>query len=312
MMPGVSSSRDHVPNAVLGVGLKLASVFCLASMAACVKYLGPEVPPGQVVFFRGCISMFVIAVVAWRGEGLALLRTRNWRAHAARSLAGSLSMFCWFISLTLIPLAEMTAISFTIPLFLTVLALVFLGERIHAYRWTALAVGFAGVLVIVAPDLLAREGSGPGVGIAVVAAVLAAFALMFLRRMSVAEHALTITFYFFLTSTVLALATLTLEPWPMPTREQLVVLGLVGVFGVLGQLLMTYSYRHAEASLVAPLDYVTLLFAVAIGYYVFGEIPHLSTWIGAPLVIAAGGIILWREYAQLRRIRSASPLETRP
>jgi len=310
MMPAVSS-RPHASHAIfLGVGLKLVSVLGLAGMAACVKYLGAAVPAGQVVFFRGAVSMLVITAVAALTEGLGVLRTRNWRAHAYRSIAGSLSMFCWFISLTMIPLARMTAISFTVPLFLTVLALVFLGERIRWYRWTALAVGFAGVLIIVGPELVAGSGSPLGSGIALSAAVLAAFALMFLRRMSMHEHALTITFYFFLTSSSMALLTLPITPWPMPTPEQWLFLMLTGLFGVLGQLTMTYSYRYAEASLIAPLDYVSLLVTLTIGFYVFGEIPQISTWLGVPLVIGAGGIILWREYATLKNIRSANRLET--
>jgi len=312
MMPAVSASRHEPPHALAGIVLKLASVLCLASMAACVKALGSEVPSGQVVFFRGLISMLVIAGFAWRAEGLRLLRTANWRAHAARSLAGALSMFCWFVSLTLIPLAEMMAISFTVPLFLTVLAMVFLGEKIHWYRWTAIGCGLAGVLVIVGPGLLDAGHSVLGDGIALTAAILAAFALMFLRRMSAHEHALTITFYFFLTSSVLALVTLLFQAWPMPAGRQWLLLGMTGLFGVAGQLLMTYCYRYAEASLVAPLDYVNMIFAVAIGYYVFGEIPHISIWIGAPLVIASGGIILWREYVTLRRIRSAGAIDVRP
>lgn len=279
-------------------------------MAACVKYLGAGVPPGQIVFFRGAISMLVIGIIAWRSDGIAILKTRNWRWHASRSLAGTFSMFCWFISLTLIPLARMTAISFTIPLFLTVLAMLVLKEKIHSYRWTALALGFAGVVIIAGPDVLAGEGSALGTGVALMAAVLAAFALMFLRRMSGQEHALTITFYFFLTSAAVALLTILIQPWPAPSMQQWLLLGMVGGFGVLGQLTMTYSYRFAEASLLAPLDYVTMLVAIAIGFYIFGEVPHLTTWIGAPLVIAAGGIILWREYRMFRQIRSASQIET--
>jgi len=199
----------------------------------------------------------------------------------------------------------MTAISFTIPLFLTVLAMLFLGERIHWYRWTALGIGFAGVLVIVGPQLTLAGGSALGAGIGLTAAITAAFALMFLRRMSTHEHVLTITFYFFLTSAAFAVLTALFGGWPAPTPLQWFMIGLTGIFGVLGQLTMSYSYRYAEASLVAPIDYVNMLVAVAIGFYLFGEVPHVSTWIGAPLVIAAGGIILWREYAKLRAIRSA-------
>lgn len=305
MIRPVPASSADSRHAIIGIVLKLISVFCLASMAACVKLLGSAVPPGQVIFFRGLIALLVIAVFAGCTEGLGVLRTRNWKAHARRSLAGTASMFCWFVSLTMIPLAQMTAITFTIPLFLTILAVVFLREVIHWYRWSAIGIGLAGVLITVGPDVLQGGGSALGVGIALLAAVLAAFALMFLRRMSGQEHALTITFYFFLTSTSLALLTVLFGGWPMPATEQWMLLVLVGVFGVLGQLTMTYSFRHAEASLIAPLDYLTMLYALAVGYLVFGEIPHASIWVGAPLVIAAGGIILWRETRTLRQSRRA-------
>jgi drug/metabolite transporter (DMT)-like permease len=244
-------------------------------------------------------------VVAWRTDGLSVLRTTNWQAHALRSIAGTASMFCWFSALTMIPLAEMTAISFTIPLFLTVLAMLVLGERIHWYRWTALGIGFAGVVIIVAPQLTSDAGSALGVSVGLASAVLASFALMFLRRMSGREHVLTITFYFFLTSSSVGLLSALVRGWPMPTATQWLVLLLIGILGAAGQLLMTYSYRYAEASMLAPLDYVTMLVAVAIGYWLFAEIPHVSTWIGAPLVIAAGVIIIWREYVKMRAIASA-------
>jgi drug/metabolite transporter (DMT)-like permease len=213
-------------------------------------------------------------------------------------------MFCWFTALTLIPLADFTAITFTAPMFLTVLAMVFLGERIHAYRWTALAVGFAGVLIMVGPHLSFGSGS-LGVGLSLAAAVFSAVAMMFLRSMSGSggEHAITITFYFSVTSMAVAALTV-VAGWPMPNAEQWVLIVLIGVLGVFGQLLMTWSYRYAEASMIAPLDYTNLLFAVLYGYVFFGEAPHVSMWIGAPLVIAAGLIILWREY-RASQVRAA-------
>lgn len=308
MMPAVSTdpARPHHP--ILGFAFKLISVLFLSGMIACVKYLGTGIPSGQAIFFRGVIAMPVLAVIAARSTGLSVLKTRNWRAHAARSIAGSVSMFGWFISLTMIPLARMTAISFTVPLFLTVLAIPFLGERIHWYRWTALGVGFAGVAVIVGPQLKGAGGSALGTGIALGAAVTAAFAQMFLRRMSREEHALTITFYFFATSTALAVLTAAFVRWPWPTPGQWLVLGLIGVFGVFGQLTLSYAFRYAEASVVAPLEYLSLLSSVTIGFYVFGEVPSVWTWIGVPLVIAAGGTILWREYTKLKAIPSAEQI----
>jgi drug/metabolite transporter (DMT)-like permease len=205
-------------------------------------------------------------------------------------------MFCWFTALTLIPLADFTAISFTAPLFLTVLAMLFLGERIHAYRWTALAIGFVGVLITIGPHLTLGSSS-VGVLVAFGAASFSALAMVALRGMSGSggEHPLAITFYFSLT-TVICSATTAVAGWPMPTAEQWAFIVAAGLFGVFGQLLMTMSYRYAEASTLAPLDYTNLLLAVTFGYWFFAEVPHWSMWIGAPLVIAAGLIILWREY----------------
>jgi drug/metabolite transporter (DMT)-like permease len=292
----VPSSSAHHHRPVVGVLLKLASVVLLSGLAACVKYLGEDVPTGQIIFVRGVISVAVLGSIAWRLEGLQILRTDRLKSHALRSLAGTASMFCWFTALTLIPLADFTAISFTAPMFLTVLAMLFLRERIHAYRWTALAVGFVGVVITIGPHLT-FGGSSYGVLVAFGAALFSAFAIATLRSMSGSggEHPLAITVYFSLT-TVLVSAVTALGGWPMPTGQQWALIGFAALLGTFGQLLMTMSYRYAEASSLAPLDYTNLLFAVALGYYVFAEVPHWSMWIGAPLVIAAGLIILWREY----------------
>jgi drug/metabolite transporter (DMT)-like permease len=289
-----ANAHHHRP--VLGVVLKLASIVLLSALAACVKYLGDGVPTGQIIFVRGVISLAVLGAIAWQVEGLHVLRTDRLGSHAIRSLAGTASMFCWFTALTLIPFADFTAISFTAPMFLTVLAMVLLGERIHAYRWTALVIGFVGVLITIGPHLTLGARSF-GVLVALGAAVFSALAITTLRSMSGrgGEHPLAITFYFSLTTVICSAAT-AFGGWPMPTREQWIFIVLAALFGVFGQLLMTMSYRYAEASTLAPLDYTNLLFAVALGFYLFDEVPHWSMWIGAPLVIAAGLIILWREY----------------
>jgi drug/metabolite transporter (DMT)-like permease len=292
----VLSANDHHHRPVLGVLLKLSSVVLLSALAACVKYLGEAVPTGQIIFVRGLISLAVLGFIAWQLHGFRILRTDRLRSHALRSLAGTASMFCWFTALTLIPLADFTAISFTAPMFLTLLAMLLLGERIHAYRWTALGIGFVGVLITIGPHLT-LGGSSFGILVAFGAAVFSALAIATLRSMSGSggEHPLAITFYFSLTTVVCSAAT-ALGGWPMPTAEQWAFIVLAALFGVFGQLLMTMSYRYSEASTLAPLDYTNLLFAVALGFYFFGEVPHWSMWIGAPLVIAAGLIILWREY----------------
>jgi drug/metabolite transporter (DMT)-like permease len=298
-----SSSRRRP---VLGIALKFASVVVFAGMTICVKFLGQDIPIGQTIFVRGLISAFVLALIAWHAGALHLLKTRNWHAHALRSLSGTVSMFCLFAAVTMIPLADVTAITFTSPMFLTVLAMVFLGERIHRFRWTALGVGFLGVLMMIGPHVSFAKGTSLGALTALGAAMFSAIAMTFLRRMSVGEHAITITFYFSLTFTVCAALT-AIQGWSVPTPTQWLFIVLAGLFGVFGQLLLSYSYRYAEASTIAPLDYTSLIMAVILGYAFFDEIPTPSVWIGAPLVVGAGLIIFWREYYLKKQLSSASP-----
>jgi drug/metabolite transporter (DMT)-like permease len=292
-------SSRHLP--VLGITLKLASVVVVAGMLVCIKYLGREIPAGQTIFVRGLISVVVLTLLAWGTGRLHLLKTDNWRSHALRSLCGTVSMFCLFVAIAMIPLADLTAISFTTPLFLTVLAMVFLGERIHGFRWTALGVGFVGVLVTIGPHLSFTHGASAGVLVALSSAIFSAFALMFLRKMSGGEHAITITFYFSLTFMVCSALT-AIRGWPMPTSEQWLLIVGAGLFGVFGQVLMTYSYRYAEASTIAPIDYSNMIMSIVLGYLFFDEIPTLSVWIGAPLILGAGLIILWREYSLKKQL----------
>src|SRR5262245_24028263 len=274
-------------------------------MTVCIKALGSDIPSGQTIFVRGLISVVVLALIAWSTDGLHLLKTRNWRSHALRSLAGTVSLFCLFTAVTMIPLADLTAITFTAPLFLTVLAMVFLGERIHRFRWTALGIGFVGVLITIGPHLSFTHGVSPGVLVALANAVFSATAMVFLRSMSGGEHAITITFYFSLTFMTCAALT-ALQGWPMPTPTQWLLIAGAGFFGVFGQLLMTYSYRYAEASTIAPLDYTNMIMAILLGYLFFDEIPSLSVWLGAPLILGAGLIILWREYRLKKQLSVAS------
>jgi drug/metabolite transporter (DMT)-like permease len=295
-------SSRHRP--ALGIALKLASVALFAGMALCVKFLGQGTPSGQTIFVRGLISVVVLALIAWRTDGLHLLKTSNWRAHALRSVSGTISMFFLFAAITMIPLADVTAITFTAPMFLTVLAMVFLGEQIHRYRWTALILGFMGVLIMIGPHLSFGAGNSLGSLAALGAALFSAIAMTSLRAMSGGEHAITITFYFSLTFMFFAALT-AIQGWPMPTPTQFTLIVLAGFFGVFGQLLMTYSYRYAEASTIAPFEYASMIMAILLGYLFFEEIPNLSVWIGAPLVILAGSIVLWREQSLKKQISSA-------
>ena len=205
---------------------KLTSVLFLASMGACVKHLGSAIPSGETIFVRGLISIAVLTLVAWRVEGgLHVLKTKNLRSHALRSTAGTASMFCWFTALTLIPLADFTAISFTAPLVPHDARDGFLGRAHPRLPLEALAIGFVGVLIMVGPQL--TFGAPCRRRVALGAAVFSAVAVTTLRSMSGSggEHAITITFYFSVDDMICAAFT-ALAGWPMPNGEQWLFIGL--------------------------------------------------------------------------------------
>lgn len=280
---------------MLGILLKLAAVVLFSGMAAAVKFLGPEVPAGETIFVRSLIAVAIVVLIAWRTGQLHLLRTGNWRSHALRSTASAGSMFTWFVALGLAPIADVTAMTYTQPIFLSLFAVLFLGERFRAYRWMAVAVGCLGAAIMMGPHLSFAASHSFGIFMALASALLGALGMMFLRGMSRTEHAITITFYFSLT-TLAGAAISALWGWPMLTARQWGLVVLVGVIGTAAQLLLTSAYRYAEASIIAPLDYSSMIVIVLLGYVAFDEIPGRSIWMGAPLVIAAGLLILWREY----------------
>lgn len=293
---------------MLGVSVHLCSIVLFACMAAGVKYLGGTLPTGEIMFARCSVAVLALTATAYFTDGLHILKTRNWRLHATRSFAGTFNMFCYFTSLHLLPLADVTAITFTTPMFVTLMAMLLLGERIHAFRWSALGIGFVGALIMLAPYLQLNEASF-GVVAAFAGALASAGALISLRSMSGGEHAVTITFYFMLTAMLASLLTLPWG-WVMPTPMQFTILLITGACGYGAQLLLTYSFRFAEASTIAPLQYTSMIMAIIVGFVLFGEVPSWSIWAGAPLVIASGLIIFWREYQRQReRVAAAAKIE---
>ena len=263
-------------------------------MAAGVKYLGQDIPTGQTIFVRSLVATAIVALIAHGTGRASLLATRNWCSHALRSTAGAGGMFLWFVALAHAPITDVTAVTYMTPIFLTLLATLLLGERLRMYRWMAVATGCVGSFIVIAPYLSLQSRHSFGIAMAFGSALLSALAMVFLRRMSQREHPLTITFYYSLTT--LAGATLTGPAgWPIPTARQWSVIVLISLLGTAAQLLQTIAYRHAEASSLAPLEYASMIVVLLLGYLVFDEIPGTSIWIGAPLIVAAGLLILWRE-----------------
>jgi drug/metabolite transporter (DMT)-like permease len=290
----------------LGIGCKVAATLFFALMFASIRWLGPYFPLGEIVFFRSVLGLPVIVFAAFLTGGPSLLFTRRIDSHALRSIAGTISMFCNFAAYIFLPLADATAIGFAAPLFVVILAALMLSERVHVYRWSAVVLGFIGVLIIAGPEGGASRSALYGAFFALAGAGLTAVAMIFLRRMSAHEHSITIAFYFMLTSAAVALIT-ALFGWNIPTGEQALVLIFTGLAGGTGQLFLSFSYRFSEASALAPFDYAAMIWAVALGYFLFGELPTPQVWVGGVIVIAAGLLILWRERRLGRNRALSSP-----
>jgi drug/metabolite transporter (DMT)-like permease len=289
----------------LGIACKVAATLFFALMFASIRWLGPYFPIGEIVFFRSVLGLPVIVVAAFLTGGPSLLSTRRIDSHALRSIAGTISMFCNFAAYIFLPLADATAIGFAAPLFVVILAALVLAERVHVYRWSAVVLGFIGVLIIAGPEGSTSQSALYGAFFALTGAALTAVAMIFLRRMSAHEHSITIAFYFMLTSAAVALIT-AFFGWNIPTWNEALVLIFTGLAGGVGQLFLSFSYRFSEASALAPFDYAAMIWAVMLGYVLFGELPAPQVWFGGAIVIAAGLLILWRE-RRLGRDRALAP-----
>jgi drug/metabolite transporter (DMT)-like permease len=295
-------------NIGLAILIKLLSVLLFAVMSALVRFVGDAVPLGQVVFFRSVFAIIpVVLIYAWRGEVGAAVRTGRPLGHLTRGLISVASMFLNFAALARLPLVDATAISFAAPFITVALAAVVLHERVRAYRWTAVALGFAGVVVMLWPylDVPSLIGAETATTIGAACAITAAFtnagAVIQTRRLTDSETTASIVFYFSLVCSLAGLATLPFA-WVTPSAVELAALIAIGVIGGLSHLFLTESYRYAPASVVAPFDYVALLWAFLFGYVLFGEIPTLYVYVGAAIVAASGLFVVWRE-RQLARTR---------
>ncbi|HRK43408.1 MAG TPA: DMT family transporter [Gemmobacter sp.] len=282
-----------------GIVLKLGSVLVFIVMSALIKLSADHVPPGEAVFFRAFFAMPVILVwLALRRELATGLRTANPYGHLWRGLMGTSAMGFGFAGLAFLPLPEVTAIGYAAPLLTVIFAAMFLGEEVRAFRIAAVGLGLAGVLIVASPRLTIDSSAGTsealGAMLVLFGAVFAALAQVFVRKLVDTEKTPTIVFWFSMTATVLSLVTLPWG-WVWPSPLEWGTLIMVGLLGGIGQILLTSSYREADASLIAPFDYASMLFALIIGYVAFDEVPTLTMLAGASLVIAAGILIIWRE-----------------
>jgi drug/metabolite transporter (DMT)-like permease len=283
-------------------------------MSAFIKAAG-QVPAGQIVFYRSFFAILpVIIYLAYRRELRSAVYTKRPMGHVFRGVVGVCSMGLGFFALTRLPLPEAITINYAQPLFVVVFSALFLGETVRIYRWTAVAVGLLGVVIVSWPKLSVGGGAAMddaqliGVVAAFLAAAFSAVAMLQVRSLVHTEKSAVIVIWFSLTASVVGLLTWPFG-WERLSVEQMVFLVSAGVCGGVAQIFMTQAYRHAEASTVAPFEYTSMILAIVIGYLAFGDQPTIHIVVGGAIVIGAGIFIVWREQQlgiERRKARRAS------
>lgn len=307
-MTDIASKAGAGAGVLRGIGLMLLSVFLFSSMDAVIKWASRDYPTGQIVFFRNFVAFVPVFLFLWHTGTAMPLRTTRLGGHLIRGLVGVASMSLFFLALGLLPLADTMALGMSGPIFLTALSVPLLGERVGLRRWSAVIVGFIGVLVMV------RPGSGVFELEALIAlggAFFYALAMVSIRRLSWTEPATTIVFYFTLFAAIVGILTWPLahllpawlDPWMLPDVEGWAVLVGIGLIGGTAQLTMTYAFKLAPVAVIAPFEYGGLVVGVLYGFAIWNEIPDRYILLGAVIVIASGLYILYRE----RKLRRATP-----
>jgi drug/metabolite transporter (DMT)-like permease len=296
------------------IGFKLISALMFAAMSALIRQLGEVAPVGQMVFFRSaCAIPPVLLIYALRGELMQTLRTSRVFGQLGRGTLSICGMFTNFSALTRLPLADATAVQFVSPLITVALAALILKERVRIFRWSAVIVGFVGVIVMLIPNFdishYATAAAATTAAIGSIFAIVSAFCnagtVIQTRRLTQSETTSSIVFYFSLITALAGAVTLPFW-WHNPTGTELVQLIMTGVLGGIAHIFLTESYRHASASVIAPFDYSSMLWALLLGYWVFGELPSALVYVGATIVAGAGLTVLFRErWLGLQRARAA-------
>jgi drug/metabolite transporter (DMT)-like permease len=261
----------------------------------------------ETLFYRQCGSALAATAYVAAGPGFASLHSKRVWAHVGRMALGVAAMAANFVAFILLPLAEATTIGLSVPILTVVLAALVLGEPTGKWRWGAVAAGFVGVMIIVQPG----SGGVPllGASVALAAALLTASVTIVIRKLGATERAAT-TVFWFATSSLVPLGLAMLHFGGAHDGRTWLLLAGIAVAGGLAQLTLTGALRLAPVAMVMPMDYTSLLWAVLFGEWIFGELPSPWIWIGAPIIIASGLVIVWREHHLHRRALLAAEAAT--
>jgi drug/metabolite transporter (DMT)-like permease len=283
----------------LGFLYMFLSICGFSLMDVIVKW-SVDYPIGQILFFRGFFGIIFYFFIIPRDRLHNFYKTNRPGLHSLRCVAGLIAIVAIFIALRKLPLATVVSISFAAPIFTTIFSILLLSERVGIYRWLAVLVGFIGILIITEPGI-------SELNIYYIFPIIFCLGLSYvaitLRQLSSTEPVWLISLLFSIAITLLSFLTIPFG-WVMPSFNHFIILSLIGVFGGASNLWLSQSYKYSEVSLVTPLKYLTLVFAIIFGYFIWGEIPTIKTLIGAFLVIISTLIIFRREIYKKKEITS--------
>ena len=308
-LPAAEAARgqagEQARDPALGIAYMVIAAGLFSVMDALIKWLGPSYPTMQIVFFRSLFAFVPLAIFMMRSGALGSLATRHPMGHVWRAVIGFVAMSSFFYAYARMLLANVVALSFAAPLFITALSVPLLGESVGIRRWSAVVVGFLGVIIMVRPDASIFESVAL---VPLAGSVFYALAMIYVRKLSKTESSAAIVFYYTLACTLISAGFMPFQ-WVAPDTTDLMLLIALGCVGGLAQIFMTNAFRNGPAALIAPFDYVTMVWVVMLGYFIWGDIPDVNIWIGVAIVIGSGVYIARREGKLGLRRGVARPLQ---
>ena len=286
---------NNIPSSLFAISLMIISGLFFVLMHSAVKYLSKEVHIFEIAFFRCALVIFVLAPIIFQ-QGKKIFTTKQPKVQFLRITTNSVAMLCFFYGISTTPLAQLTTLGFTVPIFATILAVIFMKEKIRLRRTTALIVGFIGTIIVMRPDISIELGAL----LIIFSSFLWSICLIFIKKLTQTDSAVTISLYFGIgmIPATFALAFPVLE---MIDLRQFIILVFIAVTGTLAQTIMNSALEKGELALLLPFDFLRLIWSVLIGYALFSEEPTITLWLGGFLIIGSTTYIAWRE-ATLKKV----------
>lgn len=288
-----------------GILLMVVAGACFSSMQATVRHVSGSLHPFEIAFFRNLFG-FMATLPLFLKMGFGSLRTQRLDLYALRGVINTIGMLVSFTSLGMIPLAEATALRFTIPLWATALAILWLGEKLVLHRGLALGMGFIGTIVIIQPGV---ETISLGAGLSLVGAFFIAWSSILIKLLGRTESSLAITAYMGIFMAPMSLLA-AIGFWQWPTLEQMLWLIGLGTLGTCGQVSVSQAFKDADITALTPFDFFKLVWASLIGYFFFAEVPEPMTWLGGAIIVGSSTVVVYAEAHYRQRTQLQGLIES--